>query len=211
MTQQVEGILGRLDALRLNWWLFSTMFNIVLAAAFAGAVLAVLVFVDAILQLPVGALRAGFVIWSAASLGVLTAFLTRALVRQRSIAATARCIEMTTPELGNDLINLVQLSDANAGNDGFRQAALQEMAARVGDASFESAARKHSRWWRWRLRIQTPRDFVEGAAVLALVIGAFWLLSVTAPRWASSTERILKSWHESTQTSLERLDDERRS
>ncbi len=73
----------------------------------------------------------------------MTAIVARRLLRgQRSLEAAARRVEAEFPELGNSLINLVQLSeDAKNASPAFREAAVNEAAAQIGNAAARPGAR----------------------------------------------------------------------
>ena len=137
------------------------------------------VLVDALLKLPERLLAACFVMWAVVSMAALAAVLVRQRRGKRSLAATARRVELAFPELESHLINVVQF----AGRDGveadpFRQAAITQSAAAVADFPFEQAAAKEDRWHRFSLCMQTPRDLLESVLVLALVLGLVLLLYV---------------------------------
>ena len=126
------------------------------------------------------------------SLAAVAALLVRQQRGRRSLAATARRVELAFPELESHLINLVQF----AGRDGletdpFRQAAITQSAAAVADFPFDQAATRENRWRRFLLCMQTPRDLFESFVLLALVLGLAVLCRAVVPAWGSSTRRIL--------------------
>ena len=150
------------------------------------------VLVDALLKLPQRALVSLFAVWAVLSLAAVAALLVRQQRGRRSLAVTARRVELAFPELESHLINLVQF----AGRDGletdpFRQAAITQSAAAVADFPFDQVATRENRWRRFLLCMQTPRDLFESFVLLALVLGLAVLCSAVVPAWGSSTRRIL--------------------
>ena len=192
MSPQAEVVTARLRKTWLQWWTFSFWSGVVLAAAVSLATLVLFVLVDALLKLPQRALVSLFAVWAVLSLAAVAALLVRQQRGRRSLAATARRVELAFPELESHLINLVQF----AGRDGletdpFRQAAIAQSAAAVADFPFDQAATRENRWRRFLLCMQTPRDLFESFVLLALVLGLAVLCSAVVPAWGSSTRRIL--------------------
>ena len=113
---------------------------------------------------------------------------------QRTLEATARRVQDECPELGSDLINLLQLStDTKNENRAFCEAAVNEAAARVGYRTFDSAADKESRVRRFRYCMQTPRDLMEAGVLLVLLIVAAVICGTLIPSWGSAADRLLKA------------------
>ena len=192
MSPQAEVVTARLRKTWLQWWTFSFWSGAILAAAVSLATLVLFVLVDALLKLPQRALVSLFAVWAVLSLAAVAALLVRQQRGRRSLAATARRVELAFPELESHLINLVQF----AGRDGletdpFRQAAITQSAAAVADFPFDQAATRENRWRRFLLCMQTPRDLFESFALLALVLSLATLCSAVVPAWGSSTRRIL--------------------
>ena len=192
MSPQAEVVTARLRKTWLQWWTFSFWSGAILAAAVSLATLVLFVLVDALLKLPQRALVSLFAVWAVLSLAAVAALLVRQQRGRRSLAATARRVELAFPELESHLINLVQF----AGRDGletdpFRQAAITQSAAAVADFPFDQAATRENRWRRFLLCMQTPRDLFESFVLLALVLGLAVLCSAVVPAWGSSTRRIL--------------------
>ena len=192
MSPQAEVVTARLRKTWLQWWTFSFWSGAILAAAVSLATLVLFVLVDALLKLPQRVLVSLFAVWAVLSLAAVAALLVRQQRGRRSLAATARRVELAFPELESHLINLVQF----AGRDGletdpFRQAAITQSAAAVADFPFDQAATRENRWRRFLLRMQTPRDLFESFVLLALVLGLAVLCSAVVPAWGSSTRRIL--------------------
>ena len=150
MSPQAEVVTTRLRKTWLQWWTFSFWSGAILAAAVSLATLVLFVLVDALLKLPQRALVSLFAVWAVLSLAAVAALLVRQQRGRRSLAATARRVELAFPELESHLINLVQF----AGRDGletdpFRQAAITQSAAAVADFPFDQAATRENRWRRF--------------------------------------------------------------
>ena len=98
----------------------------------------------------------------------------RLLRGQRSLEAAARRVEAEFPELGSNLINLVQLSEDRKNVDrAFCEAAVDQAAAQIGHGRLRPAPpTKESRWRRFLHCMQTPRDLAESLGVLALLVAA---------------------------------------
>ena len=127
----------------------------------------------------VGAAAAGAGCWACRRRGwwprsFLILGVARRLARgHRDMEAAARRVELEFPDLGSDLINVVQLSeDRQNASRAFCQAAVDQAAARLAGVAFERAAAKQSRWRRLASCMQTPRDLAESLLVLALLIAA---------------------------------------
>ena len=66
------------------------------------------------------------------------------------------------PELGSDLINVVQLSeDRKHADRAFCEAAVNQAAARARTVPFDQAPEKQLRWRRFLFCMQTPCDLAE--------------------------------------------------
>ena len=113
MSPAAENALKRLDAARQQWWFFSLLTSTVLAGSGSLAVLMTCMLVDACWQLPQRGLMCLSVAWLTVT-GLLMLLVARRLLRgQRSLEATARRVEVEFPEVGSQLINLVQLANDN--------------------------------------------------------------------------------------------------
>src|SRR5262249_11775422 len=153
-----------------KWWGFSLGAGMALAAFASLTVLFSFALLDALLVLPRAALAGLFAAWAALSLALVTALVVRLRRGPRSLAATARRIEIEFPEVGSHLINLVQLADTDGEDGDFRRAAVAQAAAAVRHVPFERAARGGTRWRRLRLGLNTPRDFGEACVALVGVL-----------------------------------------
>jgi len=192
MSPQAELVTSRLRKTWLQWWTFSFWSGAVLAAAVSMATLVLFVLLDALFKLPQRVLVSLFGVWAVSSLAALAALLVRQRRGRRSLAATARRVELAFPELESHLINIVQFAGrAGAEADPFRQAAIAQSAAAVADFPFDQAATRENRWRRFLLCMQTPRDLLESFLLLAVILGLAGLLNAVVPAWASSTRRIL--------------------
>ena len=195
MSPVADSVVQRLDAARQKWWIFSLLSTCVLALCASLATLLACMLLDALVQFSQAVLAGMLLAW----LGVSTAlivFIVRRLMRgQRSLEATARRVEAELPELGSNLINVVQLSQDRVNESHwFREAAVKEAAARVGHASFDEAASRESRWRRFRYCMQTPRDLMESFVGLGTLVAIGVLCSMLLPGWGSAASRLLKPW-----------------
>ncbi len=113
---------------------------------------------DALMKFSQFALAGLLASWSVITL-VLPFLLRRMARSHRTIEATARCVETEYPELGSDLINVVQLAGDRVNESRpFCEAAVNEAAALArGLLRFEDAADRESRWRRFLYCMQTPR------------------------------------------------------
>ena len=122
--------------------------------------------------------------------------LGRRLVRsQRTIEATARRIEWEFPELGSNLINLVQLSaDTKNVDRRFCDAAVHDAVSKIGGVPLEAAATRETRWGRFAYCMQTPRDLAEAMVALMLLIGLTLAFHLLIPNWGSAATRLMTPW-----------------
>ncbi len=166
MSPQAETVTNRLESTFTHWWMFSLGTGVILAACVSLGSLAVFAVLVALLRLSQTALVVLSLLWLALTILVFATLVVRLVRFRRSLEATARRVELECPEVGSHLINLVQLAESNGhANDDFRQAALAQAAAAVADFPFEKAARNETRWRRFWLCMQTPRDLARGLAV----------------------------------------------
>ena len=201
MSPIAELVIDRLDATRQRWWLFTFLTTTVLAATATAAVLLVFVLFDSLLVFPRSVLVGLFLVWMVFS-HVIGLFVLRRIIRnQRTLQATARRIESEFPELGSDLINLVQLADnGTVSNDGtgadpaFCEAAVRQSVARIGQIRFEDAANRQTRRQRFLFRTHTPRDLAESSVLLGLLVAVAILCQMILPNWGSAANRLLSPW-----------------
>jgi len=195
MSPEADGVIRRLDGTRQKWWLFTLLTSTVLTMAVSLATLLLFMVCDALLVFPQIVLTSLFVVWGLMTL-VLLVLLGRRLVRsQRSIEATARRIEWEFPELGSNLINLVQLSSDTFNVDrAFCQAAVDDAVSRIGPVPLEQAAAKESRWGRFDYCMQTPRDLLESLCVLGLLVALAMGCHLVIPNWGSAATRLMTPW-----------------
>ncbi len=86
------------------------------------------------------------VVWAVVTVFLAFFVLRRIMRSQRTLEATARCVETEYPELGSSLINVVQLSsDTKNESRHFCEAAVNEAAAQAGKVRFEDAANHETR------------------------------------------------------------------
>ncbi|OHB71922.1 MAG: hypothetical protein A2V70_10460 [Planctomycetes bacterium RBG_13_63_9] len=195
MSPAADAVIRRLEAARDQWWLFTLLTTTAMAASLSFGTLLAFLLADVLLTCPRIVLLGMFLVWFGLT-AVLIAIVARRLVRsQRNIEATARRVEHEFPELGSNLINLVQLSQDVTGNQrAFCDAAVDQAAADIGHVRFERAAAKESRWRRFLYCMQTPRDLVESLMVLAALILVAVLCHLTIANWASAASRLMTPW-----------------
>ncbi|MHB1556141.1 MAG: hypothetical protein ACYC61_01545 [Isosphaeraceae bacterium] len=188
MFPQVEAVTSRLRRAWMRWRAFSLGTALMLSACLSLGILALFVLADALFRFPQGVLGALFVTWASLSLAASSFLLFRLRRGRRTLAAAARRVELAFPELESQLINIVQFADAA---DPFRRAAVLQAAAAVVDVPFDQAATRESRWRRFVLCMQTPRDLRDASLVLAGILAFALLMNAVVPTWASATQRLL--------------------
>jgi|GEM_PF-247803 len=195
MSPAAENVIDRIDAARQKWWLCSLLSTTVLAICASFGLFVCFMAADAMLLLPSGWLAGLAAAWLAVSLALMILVGRRLLRGQRSIEAAARRIEAEFPQLGSDLINIVQLREEAAGqNLLFREAAVNQAAARLGGLRLDRAADRQSRLRRFVHCMQTPRDLVEALAVLLLLAGVALACRAALPNWGSAASRLFAPW-----------------
>jgi hypothetical protein len=195
MSPVADAVIRRLEAVRDKWWLFTLLTTTVMAACLSFAALLVFTLTDVLLRFPQIILLVMFLVWLGVTV-TLIVIVGRRLVRsQRSIEATARRVESEYPELGSNLINVVQLSDDRKNEDrAFCQAAVNQAATRIGPMRFEDAAAKESRWRRFLYCMQTPRDLLESLVVLGVLFVIAVLCHLFLANWSSAASRLMTPW-----------------
>jgi hypothetical protein len=195
MSPAAENVIERLDAARQKWWLFTLLTTAVLAFCLSFGLLQAFMFLDALVRLSQLWLAVLCALWLGVTLGLMALVGHRLARSQRSLEATARRVEWEFPELGNDLINVVQLAGTTpTGDRAFCEAAVNHAAARIGRFRFDSAALREPRWRRFRHCMQTPRDLAESMVLLLTLVGLALLGQAMFPNWASAAGRLLKPW-----------------
>jgi hypothetical protein len=196
MPHTVDDVLRRLDATRQKWWFFSLLSAFVLAICVSAGIFLAFLVLDARYRFSQGMLSALFAIWLCAT-GYAMWIVARRLGRHnRSLEATARRVESEFPELGSNLINLVQLSEDERGAvSPFRDAAVAEAAGQVGRIAFDAAAKKQSRWKRLLYCMQTPRDLAEAIFLLLLVAVVVCYCKSAIPNLGSAANRMMSPWN----------------
>jgi hypothetical protein len=195
MSPVAESVLERLDATRQKWWLFTLLSTLVLAVSFSFGLLLTFVAADALIRCSQLGLILLFAAWLATTAGLLGFVGYRLARSHRSLEATARRIEWECPELGNDLINVVQLADdVRIADRAFCEAAIRNAAARIGTFRFDEAARREGRLRRFVHCMQMPRDLAESTGLLALLAVLAVVSSMLLPNWGSAASRLMKPW-----------------
>ena len=153
------------------------------------------VLIDALVPLPRLGLQMLFLTWAVVTIASGVYLIVRWRRGRRSLAATARRVELEFPELGSRLINLVQLSGQDGEADGeFARAAATQAALEVADFRFDRAAARETRWRRLVLCLQTPRDLVEAVFLVGGILAFAFLMNLLLPHWSSAASRLLRPW-----------------
>lgn len=195
MSPAAQEIIERLDGTRQRWWIFTLLSTAVLAACISFGILLVFMLADALIRFSQAPLAVMFGVWLIVTVGLLVLVGRRLGRSDRSLEATARRVEVEFPELGSELINLVQLSNnANNGDPGFCEAAIRNAAEKVSGMRFDRAAAKESRLARFFYCMQTPRDMAESLGLLGVLIALAIVCQMFIPSWGSAANRLLKPW-----------------
>jgi hypothetical protein len=195
MSPAAETVIQRLDATRQRWWFISLLSTCVLAFCVSFGLMLVFILGDALLLFSQSIIIVLFLTWLAVTAVLLWIVGRRLLLSQRDLEATARRVEAELPDLGNELINLVQLAEnRGSGDPAFCQAAIRHAAARAERFSFEAAAKEQSRWGRLRHCMQTLGDLAEWLLLLCVLIGAAVICDSYITNWESSVRRFLSPW-----------------
>lgn len=190
MSPAAESIIERLDAARQKWWLVSLLTTVVLAICVSFGAMMALMLADALLKFSQLALGILLATWIVLTLAILFGVGRRLLRGQRDIEAAARRVEAEFPELGSNLINVVQLStDSQNTARAFCEAAVRQSAARIGNIAFDRAPSKESRWRRFLYCMQMPRDLAESLVVLAILVTLAVVGQSLIPNWSSAASR----------------------
>jgi len=195
MSPAAQSIVRRLDAARQKWWLFTLLTTAVMATCVSLGTLLMFMLTDALVKFPQAVLAGLFLAWLAVTIALIVLLCRRLTRSQRSLEATARRVEVEYPELGSNLINVVQLSEDTSNEDRFFcAAAVNRAAGEIGHVRFEDAAERESRWRRFLYCMQTPRDLGESIALLGLLIVAAIICHLLIPNWGSAANRLIKPW-----------------
>ncbi len=195
MSPAADHVLRRLDAARQQWWLFTLLTTAVLAACTSFGLLLAFMLADSLATFSQTVLWILGTTWLAATMALVALVFRRLTRSQRSLEATARRVEAEIPELGSDLINVVQLSTDTGNADRlFCEAAVQCAATRLEQVRFDAAAKKETRWRRFLYCMQTPRDLGEAFGVLAALILIATLSQMWLPNLGSAANRLMKPW-----------------
>lgn len=195
MPPIAKAVVRRLDEVRQRWWIFTLLTSAVLAASVSLGVLLVFMLIDALFTFSQWVLAILFLVWVGITIGLASMVIRRMIRSQRSLEATARRVEAEFPELGSDLINLVQLAeDRKNENRAFCEAAVKQAAARLTGVPFEKAAEKETRWARFKCCMQTSRDLGEAALVLIILVALAFVCHLMIPNWGSAGSRLMSPW-----------------
>ncbi len=201
MTVKVEAVLDRLENARQGWWICSSVCNLILMIVASFSILGIFVLADVLFQFSQTRLAMLLILWLVISAAMVGYAAYRLSHQRRTLEGAARRVELAFPEARSHLINLIQLSSlepADAG--GFQAAAIAEAASQVQEIPFHSAASRHTRWSRWRLGLQTPRDLAEVIVAAGLVMLVAVAVHWVVPMWRSSADRLLTPWRFVPQT-----------
>ncbi len=195
MSPVADSVIQRLDAARQKWWFFSLLTTAVLALCASFGLFLACMFADSFLKFSQLLLLGLSLAWLLVTLAIMFGVGRRLLRGQRSIEAAARRVEVEFPELGSNLINVVQLSeDRKNGDRAFCEAAVDQAAAGIEQVAFDRAPDKESRWRRFLYCMQTPRDLAESCGVLAMLLVIAVVCEVWIPNWSSAASRLLAPW-----------------
>jgi hypothetical protein len=192
MSPVADSVIRRLDAARQKWWLFTLLSTSVLAMSASLGLFIAFMLGDALLRFSQWTLLGLLVVWVGVTVALVVVVGRRLVRSQRSLEATARRVEAEFPELGSNLINIVQLStDGKQQHSGFAEAAVQEAASHVGRTPFEEAPAKESRRRRLVHCMQTPRDLAEATGLLVTLVIVAVLCRILIPGWGSAAARLM--------------------
>ncbi|HUT10387.1 MAG TPA: hypothetical protein VMY42_07820, partial [Thermoguttaceae bacterium] len=195
MSPAADNVIRRLDAARQKWWFFTLTTTTVIAVCASFGTLLALMLADAYARFSQVTLLFMAAGWLAMTLALVVLVCRRLLRNQRSLEATARRVESECPELGSNLINLVQLCEDHGGEGrAFRAAAVKEAVAKVGHARFEGAAAQQPAWRRFLYCMQTPRDLAVSVGVLGLLIVLAVLCHLYVANFGSAADRLMNPW-----------------
>ncbi|MGW8257555.1 MAG: hypothetical protein ACWGMZ_08730, partial [Thermoguttaceae bacterium] len=195
MLPEAETIIHRLDSARQRWWFCSLLSDCVLVAGVSLALILICILGDAFLLFSPSVVRMLLFGWLCATAGMLLTAARLLLRNLRSLEAAARRVESELPELGDNLINLVQLSEQRcSGEPAFAQAAIRHATEQVNRISFDAALKKESRLKRLRYCLQTPRDLAELLVLFGAMICALMICKIYVPNWDSSARRMFSPW-----------------
>ncbi|KKL09056.1 hypothetical protein LCGC14_2569690, partial [marine sediment metagenome] len=195
MSPAAEAVIQRLDATRQKWWLFTLLTTCALAGCVSLALILIFMLCDAFVTVGQTTLLVMSSVWLVVNVGLIAVVGRRSAQSQRSLEATARRIESEYPQLGSNLINLIQLSE-NVDDESrpFRHAAVDHTVANIGQTRFENAAAKESRRRRFVYRMQTPRDLAESSLLLCVLIAIAVYCHLSIPNLGSAASRLMTPW-----------------
>ncbi len=195
LSDIAEPIFERLARTSERWWLVSFACRMALLLAMALTTFFACVLLDVWLQFGQRGLLGLSLTWLGVTIA-LAAWLIVGIVRRVwNPEATARHFEVAYPELGNDIINVVQLAAASEPDStGFRAAAVADAMRRLDAILFETRAVARSRWQRLVRVVQVPRDLLEHLGLLFAVCLFGVALMELAPAGNSVTRRLMKPW-----------------
>ncbi len=195
MSPAAHDVIRRLDAARQKWWLYTLLTTAVLATCVSLGTLFLFMLTDAFLKFSQLMLLGLFLAWLAVTITMIVLVIRRLGRSHRSLEATARRVEAEYPELGSNLINVVQLSSDTKNVDrAFCEAAVGYAALHVGRVRLEDAPYKESRWRRFRFCMQTPRDLGESLGALGALLALALVCHLLIPNWGSAANRLMKPW-----------------
>ncbi len=190
-----ERTIERLESVSQAWWLFSFLARVVIASTTALALLQAAVLLDVVFRLPGSGLWLLLAGWAASVVGLVAWVVASAVRGPRNVDAAARRLEQAAPQLGNDLINVVQLSrEAERTRSRFYYAAVGQALRRLAEVRLSPTATCETRWGRFRHGLQTSRDVLECLAAFLVVLAVAYGLTSFVPRWSSATSRLLHPW-----------------
>ena len=178
-----EEIAGRLQHTQQVWWLFSVLAGLLAVFSVAALYFVSCVLIDGLLvSLPAMVRLVLLVGWPIAIVGAVILLMVRPMRYQRTTASTARRIEQEHTELGNDLINAIQLAEEPDPVSPYMVSqAIEQSAERARSVRFEESGQREG--WRERLWLNLcgPKDLVLQGAVLAGILIVMFAYQAIAP------------------------------
>ena len=181
----------RIDGIADRWLLLSMLTGTVLAGWVMLTALMLAVFLDMLFQFGGWARGIVLAVWCGISATAALLLMVRPLRRMRTTAATARRLEDIFPQLGSDLINLVQLPQSGQGTSTLlREGALHQASRHAADVPLESAAGQLTLRERFRLCMNTPRDLLAAIGICLVIVLIGGAGHALFPAWPNAVYRV---------------------
>ena len=191
MSPVADSVIRRLDAARQKWWFFSLLTTTVLAASASFGMFLCFMLADSLLRFSQWILLGLFLVWLLATVVILCGVGRRLLGGQRSLEAAARRVEAEFPDLGSNLMNVVQLSEDSKNADrAFCEAAVEQAAAEVEHVPFDQAPRRNRTGGDSSIAC-TRRATWPNRAAFCCAAGDRHRRRDLIPNWSSAASRLL--------------------